>query len=270
VLDINFDALPRNESESEGFGGGVGAGLAGAGGPPFFFRFFAKWPLHRLSTLNLESQLSWAGAERASRISARDQDRGSVATTLRLLIFSAASSAISSCCDFGGDPAKDMELQVTAADQSGAYHPLPDGGSIDFIFGGQGLIMLAIGLSGRNVEKCQAAISASLVDPVRGSVGASQSSQGSFTVNEGDGWWALDGSNVRNAINLLPCYSTGGSFDKEAWRLEVTVTDARARSARLTQMIIPGCRQTSCSALSRCHQSCSPPDAGALDAGPCP
>jgi hypothetical protein len=75
------------------------------------------------------------------------------------------------CCGVSpaGDPSQPAQLQLTAGTISPAgqisYVPVVDGGIVQLVHGGQGLLMVAMNVLANNVEACNVTISGQLVQP---------------------------------------------------------------------------------------------------------
>src|SRR5207248_897612 len=92
----------------------------------------------------------------------------------RRLVFATCAAALCAsgcnCCALDGsevgDPKQPIELALTAITSDRSYAPIPDGGHVALVRGGQGFQMFVINIKANNVHLCGETVRAQLTDPL--------------------------------------------------------------------------------------------------------
>jgi hypothetical protein len=175
-----------------------------------------------------------------------------------LVTLSLGCSTGSSDKCFVGDASRPVELKVVHRDENAMIVETAPGARVPLIQPPQGGKVLFIGARARNLDGCPAHVRASLYDPSTNAV-AFQEARDVILKATSDGWLEPDLPNeVDNYANIAVCPppNPARNVDGERYRLELEISDDKARTQATTLDIIPYCGEAAI--VDRCHCECGP------------
>ena len=140
-----------------------------------------------------------------------------------------------------GDLTQAVQLLPIALDGDGNLQPLHDGDSILLQKPPQGGYVLYAGAAARNVEACNATLTAQLIDPSSGvPLSGLDQRPTAFVVARDGFFWPVNGYTQAGNIPACPDALGGGILGHDAI-LRVDVTDADGRTARAEVKVTAVC-----------------------------
>lgn len=171
------------------------------------------------------------------------------------LLLSAAAGCLPCCGDTQtGDAAAPLQAQVLVRDDDG-YRPLESGADVPLVQGGQGFMMLVVGVRAQNVDVCGVQFDARIVDARTGEL-LDQTMTERNLWRENDTHASTQDDDASAGAWLLPC---SGGFTRRRLnlpvRIELTITDRQGKAASATAEGRLTCPEDACSEWLPCEDA---------------
>jgi hypothetical protein len=172
---------------------------------------------------------------------------------------------------YAGDPAKPIEMTLTALGPDSRSRPLMNGDKVPLIFPPQGGRVIFVGVKARNLDPCEARISGALRDKSNQQV---RLDARTVNLEPGEGGFVTStDANIASFANVPVCpnqWAASDAFDN-VFELVVTLTDRSGKKLTQTIDVTPECAEPSMRAECLCickwgyklGEECSAADAAA-------
>ena len=169
------------------------------------------------------------------------------------------------CAHFVGSQDQPVEAALIATDGvSGKWVDVAAGADVPLVRPPQGGFVLFVAAKSKNLDTCNAMMTARLIDPSSGTIvavdkrGAATSSL-LINVASDDGWVRPQLTPLTAFPNLFTCPNTTAiPFESQTMTLEVDVTDDKGRMGTASGSIVPRCAFSDASTQAACICLCAP------------
>jgi len=190
---------------------------------------------------------------------------------LALVLSAAVGCGRDDTC-FVGDEGLEPEIEIVYRSVDGRVTDIVSGGEIPLIQPPQGGRVILVSARVRNFNRCNAQITARLIDPCNDVVIAAEVRTVTLIEDGSGGAVPYQPAELQNYANLLACPAVGAERDVEGepYVIEISMIDANGRRASAELDVVPVCAEPELEDQCKCvcdeEQPCTPD----IDGGPPP